>query len=73
MRGGLQVANSCNYFLKTVIVIISFLTKINRDPMTSTIGENYLATWGPATAALTCQGGGEVHEGDNGDELTSQK
>ena len=72
MRGGLQVANSCNYFLKTVIVIISFLTKINRDPMTSTIGENYLATWGPAAAALTCQGGGEVHEGNSCDELTSQ-
>ena len=54
-------------------MIISFLTKINRDLMTSTIGENYLATWGPATAALTCQGGGEVHGGNSGDELTSQK
>ena len=54
-------------------MIISFLTKINRDLMTSTIGENYLATWGPAAAALTCQGGGEVHEGNSGDELTSQK
>ena len=72
MRGGLQVANSCNNFLKTVVMIISFLTKINWDLMTSKIGENYLATWGPATAALTCQGGGEVHEGNSCDELTSQ-